>query len=217
MADVPNLTVVEAWASGWALSRGTPAPVGTGYGLHIEVGLPRERSRHILPLVRMDALRELAGTIGTPWTFIKACAHSEVVRSCLPAGWTVQAPNFMMTRSIVSGVVPPACPSGYRASISGPLMKLLAVEIRCGEEIAARGRVALHGRFGVFDQIVTEEAHRRRGLGSLVMSLLSREAARLGAEEGVLVATEDGRKLYTALGWDLQCPLTSTVIEDNNL
>ncbi|MDO3701713.1 GNAT family N-acetyltransferase [Micromonospora sp. C28SCA-DRY-2] len=44
-------------------------------------------------------------------------------------------------------------------------------------------------------------AHRRRGLGSVVMAALHRHAARRGARTGILVATDEGRALYQRLGW----------------
>ena len=48
------------------------------------------------------------------------------------------------------------------------------------------------------------------------MGLLSESAARMGVDKGVLVATEDGLKLYTALGWVVRSPVTSAVIEDGS-
>ncbi|WP_202872169.1 hypothetical protein [Kribbella soli] len=40
---------------------------------------------------------------------------------------------------------------------------------------------------------------------------LSTAAQYAGASTGVLVATEDGRALYTALGWTLGSPMTAAV------
>lgn len=66
---------------------------------------------------------------------------------------------------------------------------------------AAGGLMGVHGTDAIAHHITTEEDHRRRGLGSVVMSLLSREALKLGAETGLLVAVPLGQFLYQRLGW----------------
>lgn len=124
--------------------------------------------------------------------------------------------EFMMTRELAPGRVRVACPDGYCAASVAHNTNVLTVEVKNGNDIAARGQLALDGRVGVFDQVVTDEAHRRRGLGTLVMGLLSESAARMGVDKGVLVATEDGLKLHTALGWVVHSPVASAVIEDGS-
>ena len=84
----------------------------------------------------------------------------------------------------------------------------LSVLDEAGEE-AARGKLVLRGRIAIFDQIETEETHRRRGLGSAVMRALGAEAARRGASRGILVATPAGRALYLSLGWETLSDYTS--------
>lgn len=61
------------------------------------------------------------------------------------------------------------------------------------------------------DQVVTEPAHRRRGLGRTVMAALERAAVERGVVRGVLVATEDGLGLYGSLGWTVDSPVTAAV------
>jgi len=58
----------------------------------------------------------------------------------------------------------------------------------------------------VADQIVTETAHRRRGLGRAMMNSLAAEAVAGGCSSAVLMASEAGRGLYSALGWELLSP-----------
>jgi hypothetical protein len=55
--------------------------------------------------------------------------------------------------------------------------------------------------------------HRRKGLGRAVMSLLGRAKARPSLPE-VLIATEDGRKLYEALGWRTLSPYSTACIPE---
>lgn len=66
---------------------------------------------------------------------------------------------------------------------------------------AAGGLMGVHGTDAVAHHITTEPEHRRRGLGSVVMSLLSRRAIELGATTGLLVAVPLGQYLYRRLGW----------------
>ncbi|WP_433165305.1 GNAT family N-acetyltransferase [Kribbella sp. CA-247076] len=67
--------------------------------------------------------------------------------------------------------------------------------------VAARGMVAVTGDVAVMHDIQTEPAYRRRGLGSVVMGVLSRRAVERGASTGLLMATADGEQLYRRLGW----------------
>ncbi|MFE0674914.1 GNAT family N-acetyltransferase [Streptomyces sp. NPDC058867] len=76
---------------------------------------------------------------------------------------------------------------------------------------AARGQVAVTGPTAVVDQVETDPAHQRRGLGRLVMRRLTDAAARQGATAGVLGATPEGRALYEGVGWRVLAPLTGAV------
>ncbi|WP_433295746.1 GNAT family N-acetyltransferase [Actinoplanes sp. CA-030573] len=66
---------------------------------------------------------------------------------------------------------------------------------------AAHGTMGLSGRDAVADRILTAPGHRRRGLARVVMGALAEAAAAAGAEHGLLIASEEGRHLYAALGW----------------
>jgi GNAT superfamily N-acetyltransferase len=66
----------------------------------------------------------------------------------------------------------------------------------------------------VFDQIVTDEAHRRLGLGTVVMLNLDAVAEQAGATDRLLVATEAGRALYERLGWTVLAPWSTAVLFD---
>ncbi|MGW4897169.1 GNAT family N-acetyltransferase [Kitasatospora sp. NPDC004240] len=66
---------------------------------------------------------------------------------------------------------------------------------------AASGLMGVAGPYAVAHRIRTAPAHRRRGLASVVMAGLVREAAALGAAHGLLIASPEGERLYTSLGW----------------
>lgn len=63
----------------------------------------------------------------------------------------------------------------------------------------------------MYDQIITEPAHQRLGLGRIVMSALG-SARRSAQSRQVLVATAEGRALYLNLGWRDYSPFMSAAI-----
>lgn len=74
-------------------------------------------------------------------------------------------------------------------------------EVRSGDTLAASGRVFVVGETAVFDKIITEPAFQRRGLGSFIMRALAAQAFGHNVQEGLLLASLDGQKLYSHLGW----------------
>lgn len=112
-----------------------------------------------------------------------------------------------MSTNLIGDDVPAI--EGYRVETENlgalTLVKLTTV----AGDLAASGQVAVADAFATFDKIVTAEAHRRRGLGRYVMSILSRLSLDLGVKQGVLVATEEGAALYKALGWSLVSPIAA--------
>ena len=74
-------------------------------------------------------------------------------------------------------------------------------EVRSGETLAASGRVYVVGDTAVFDKIITEPQFQRRGLGSFIMRALAAQAFEHDVTTGLLLASADGQKLYSHLGW----------------
>ncbi|SCB72566.1 hypothetical protein GA0061083_0331 [Pseudarthrobacter enclensis] len=74
-------------------------------------------------------------------------------------------------------------------------------EVRSGEALAASGRVFVVGDTAIFDKIITEPAFQRRGLGSFIMRALAAQAFEHDVQNGLLLASLDGQKLYSHLGW----------------
>ncbi|MEO5320035.1 GNAT family N-acetyltransferase [Arthrobacter sp. CC3] len=77
--------------------------------------------------------------------------------------------------------------------------------VHAGEAVAASGRVFVVGHTAVFDKIVTEPDYQRRGLGSFIMKALAAQAFEHDVENGLLLASLDGQKLYSHLGWTTLC------------
>jgi hypothetical protein len=202
--------IVESWATGWALPRGTPAPVPTAGAFRIDVGLPQPKARHIFPKCSAD-VRCLAETIHDPDVFIKVCAPPEPVQSLLPSHWVFATLGFMMTQRSPRDQET-TLPAAYTLRLTSTPPILIAQVIDSNGLVAAKGRVALVGPFAIYDQIETGEHLRRRGLGSLVMHALRQSARDHGVDHGVLVATADGRELYTVLGWQMHSLFTTAAI-----
>lgn len=202
---------MEIWATGWALSRGTPAPVPTEGAFRIEVGLPQHKARYIFPQCSGD-VRRLAETLYDPEVFIKVCAPPEPVQELLPSHWKIDRIGFMMTHRFSESREIPT-PAGYTLELASTPPVLTAQVTDSSGLIAASGRIALVGSFAIYDQIQTHEQHRRRGLGSVIMNALREATANHRIDQGLLVATPDGRELYAALGWQMHSLYTTAVIK----
>lgn len=192
--------MLDAWVHGWAISRSTAAPVQIPGGYRIDVGLPGHRVRYVLPTY--DA--GLVDGLGEADTWLKICGHV-----ALGSPWQVQPLEYLMTSQLTAAPVTVAASYELQSTRRNCIVEVIVTA--ADGSVAARGKAALTGEAAVFDQIETDPQHRRRGLGRTVMSALSTSAQDAGATTGVLVATEDGRALYTALGWTLHSPMTAAV------
>jgi GNAT superfamily N-acetyltransferase len=215
MTSAPNRTADEllaAWGRGWAASRSTAGPVALGDGAwRIEVGLPGHRRRDLLPAWPPGRLRDWAEGIAAPGRWIKALTDPAELQ--LPAAWHMHATEYLMSTPLSDRAAPALAP-GYRAELArrGAVIecRVLAAE----GQVAGRAQVGLAGRHAVFDQVVTEPGHRRLGLGRHAMALLAAAARTQGADQGLLVATEDGRALYAALGWRVDSPMAAASVAE---
>jgi GNAT superfamily N-acetyltransferase len=204
---VPTAT---AWAKGWTLTRSKASPVSQSYGCKIDLGLPDHLERHLVVDYDAGTLRELISSLQTPGTWLKVCAHPEKVIPLLHENWQVQPPEFLMAMALNDTAA--VKPDGYQLSLS-TCGTVTDAELRDMDgQLAARGRVAHSDGIATFDQIVTEPAHQRKGLGRVIMATLANLSVAQEAKVGVLVATEQGRALYQAMGWMLVSSVTAAVI-----
>ena len=209
-----HLDIFAAWSRGWAITREVPPPVPHADGLRIEVGLPRQARRYVFPRAS-QALHELGETIVQPWVFLKACATGDELRALLPARWEMQDDHFMMTSGDMSFDGSGAVAPGYTLQVEDDAARTRQAHVHVHAEdgsLAASGHLALDERFAIYDRIVTEPAHQRRGLGRAVMHALQALARAHGRHANVLVATTEGRALYESLGWRLHAPWATAVI-----
>ncbi|MFE2757339.1 GNAT family N-acetyltransferase [Actinosynnema sp. NPDC059335] len=206
-ADLTDL--VRRWERGWRACRGWEPPREEREALHL---LPRRPGRHreivALRPDHLPGLRALAGEAAgdrdPTWLTVPTTRPDEVEPVLRDAGLHVKATReWLMTRALATHP-PRTAPSPYRARTTTSGTGLLTVEVWHGhgsDAPAARGQAAVGRGDAVFDRIETAPAHRRRGLGSVVMATLAEGAVDLGARDGVLVASPDGRALYASLGW----------------
>ena len=206
--------VFLAWIRGWALTREVAPPVPHADGFHIAVGLPRQAARYVFPHPS-PALAELGAAITQPWVYLKACATSEQMRALLPPHWRIEDLHYMMTCDARPFPGDGAVPPGYTLQVDDVAARTGSAHVRVlapDGGLAAAGHIALDERLAIYDRIVTEPAHQRRGLGRAVMHALQALARAHGRHAGVLVATPMGRALYESLGWRLHAPWATAVV-----
>ena len=206
--------IFTAWIRGWALTREVAPPIAHADGFRVDVGLPRQAARYVFPHP-CAALRELGGAVTQPWVFLKACATSDELRALLPAHWQMQPDAFMMTCDDAPFPGRRALAQGYtlRVDDGAARTRRAHVEVLAPDgTLAASGHLALDERLAIYDRIVTDPAHQRRGLGRAVMHALQALARAHGRHAGVLVATPMGRTLYESLGWRVHAPWATAVI-----
>ena len=200
--------ILRAWLAARSIARGLPSPVADMGGFRVDTGIDTEVKRWVFP--KMNAgLKELARGISEPRYFLKLCGDADELRSALPLGWTIHAPGYFMRADGIFPERPLA--DGYRIEVrrAGAV-----IEVRVLSDVgalAASGYAAETPEVFIYDRIVTDAAHRRRGLGHAVMATL-RSARRSVANPELLVATQDGKELYTALGWKTISPYSTASI-----
>jgi len=206
---------MEAWLRARSLARGLPQPVPDSGGLRVDSGLPNETRRYLFAHP-VEGLREIAEQIREPRIPLKLCDTPETLRSYLPPRWEISPPNFIMICREAFDRREDArrLPAGYRLELQTD-SDVARAQIRTAtDEIAASGYAARHGDVFIYDRILTAEDHRRKGLGTIIMtSLASACPALIGLQ--ILVATAAGRELYRTLGWIDYGLYTSAVIPED--
>lgn len=202
--------LVRSWVEGWVVSRGAAPPVTEPWGFTVDVGLSGQVTRHVLPDADESLVRKLTETATAPGTWLKVFLPRRTVAPWMAPGWRFDDDGFLMSAPLHPTAA--RVPDGYqvRTWARGGVTRVLVLT-RDGA-FAAHGQVAVPGPgcTAVFDQVETSAAHRRKGLGSLVMRTLGNAAA-TGSSAAVLAATADGQALYEFLGWRTHGPLTSLV------
>jgi ribosomal protein S18 acetylase RimI-like enzyme len=160
-----------------------------------------------------DLLASLDRQVAAPGTWIKIVGCAGDLRGALSGRWTVASTGYLMSAPLTGSADKPPAP--YALQVGRDRDVLVATVVDPAGGTAASGRLAPAGEFGVVDQVETAAAHRRRGLGTVVMRALGDHAARNGMDTGLLVATDDGRRLYQALGWSVRSEIAAAFVPED--
>jgi GNAT superfamily N-acetyltransferase len=205
--------LVIAWSRGWARSRGVPALVNIPGGFRFDVGRPGHRIRYVLHTWDPAYLRAIGQNITTPGTWLKIDGSADDLRAALPPHWHMFESSYLMSAPLATG--PATVPTPYRLGVESGQSRVVTATVRDRSgAVAASGRLAPAGGFGVVDQVETAPEHRRRGLGTAVIQALSDHAARRGVRFGILAATDEGHALYRTLGWSAHTELATAFIPE---
>jgi ribosomal protein S18 acetylase RimI-like enzyme len=193
--------LVERWHRGWIAADGLTSEHRDGY-LVVHV----DRPHRVFEWIATDdaetaAMAGIVAASAEPnWLSVPTHAPRQVVADLEAAGMIVARPDETFMRRALADHPAPRPPAGYVVEVTGG--PVISVRVLADGEVAASGLMAVVGRDAVAHRIETAEAHRRRGLGSVVMGALVGEAVKAGAETGLLFASVEGVHLYRRLGWE---------------
>lgn len=201
--------LIAGWLRARSVARGLPLPVADHGGWRVDTGQPHELQRYVFARAE-ERLRVLANSIDTPRVFLKLCGSEDEMRALLPLRWQIQEPRFVMTGEAFDAQSRPLAP-GYSLQLTRSGVTMAARIVTSGGALAASGYAAEAGGVFIYDQISTEPQHRRRGLAAHLMQAL-RAMRRSEILPQVLVATAEGQKLYSSLGWHTRSPYSTATL-----
>ena len=207
-----SIEVLEKWLKGWSLSRELPLPAGYSTGFKVDVGAEKQKARYVFPEPDENFL-QLAEFINESWVFLKVCASFDDFKHKIPEKWEVQPQGYMMSCfHRMNFPIHIGLPDGYQMK-SESYNSTFVIKIIAGNgEQAAIGRVVIVDDIAVYDRILTEKDHQRKGLATFLMKELEKIALSKEISRNFLVATEQGKFLYESLGWEVYSIYTSIVI-----
>jgi len=202
-------SLIKGWLTARSLARGLPSPVEDHGGWRVDTAEQMEAERYVFAEVN-EGLRQVAQSVVSPLVVLKLCGSGSTMRAAIPSWWRIREDGWFMTFDGEAGD-PAAVPPGYELDVCTDDAVIMARIFTRDGALAASGFAA--GAEGVFayDRIITEEPHRRRGLGSALMKVLASRRYPADARQA-LVATHDGRALYERLGWVGRSPWTTAAI-----
>lgn len=202
--------LIAGWLAARSIARGLPLPVPDKSALRVNTGSADEVRRYVFAGPTPE-IRELAQSITAPHVFIKMGGHADQLLDLVPPRWELQPGGYLMTHA-GSSDAQRALPAGYRMELFTENLTRVARIFAADGGLAASGYAAEYGGVFIFDRILTEDAHQRRGLGRAVMAALGSTQSSDVARR-LLVATGAGRALYSTLGWIVLSPFSTVVIQ----
>lgn len=209
MSNLRDLVV--RWQRGWAVARALPVAEDVGGALRVRCMQPGRDVEYVALVAGEDPasltrLAELvAGEDSVTWLTVPTTDPARAASALLAAGLVVlKDSEQLMTADLRRHPQNmPAAPYRLLTQVDprGDGSVVTATVRHESGEVGARGTMGLAGTDAVADRIETTPAHRRKGLASAVMGALANSAIEAGVEHGILVASEDGQRLYRTLGW----------------
>jgi len=200
--------LLNAWLSARSIARGLPLPVPEYGGLRVETNADVEVARWVF-WETGPGLEELARSIKEPRYFLKLCGAADELQAALPVGWVLHSPSYFMQAS--GEPIRRHLTEGYRIEAEHVGMVSEARVYSKAGALAASGYAVETREVFIYDRIVTDPQHRRKGLGHAIMTTLH-AAKQHPSNPELLVATEDGRALYSTLGWEPISPYSTASI-----
>ncbi|GIM94740.1 GNAT family N-acetyltransferase [Paractinoplanes toevensis] len=201
MTDLRGLVV--RWQRGWGVARRVPLAEDVGGGLRVHC---RQNGREVEYFASDEAdLERLAKLVlqeeAVTWLTVVAADPSRAAATLEAAGLVLlkRAEQLMTVDLRAQPRREPPAP--YRVEIRVEDGVITAEVVDESGAVGASGAMGLAGTDAIADKIGTVPEHRRRGLGSVIMSALAGAAITEGAETGILIASEEGQRLYATLGW----------------
>lgn len=203
--------ILKKWLTAWSLSRELPLPIAFKSGFKVEVGDVKQKERYVFSELNEDFI-ELSNTINEPWIFLKACTSPEEIGNHVSEKWTYQPQGYFMVCSEPMVFPNHHLDTEYEFEFDHYKSTFVVRILTQNNEEVAIGRVVLVDDIAVYDRIITESNHRRKGLATIIIKELEKIAHSKGITKSILVATEDGKQLYESLGWEVHSLYTSIVI-----
>ncbi|GFZ85945.1 GNAT family N-acetyltransferase [Nesterenkonia alkaliphila] len=197
-------SLVQIWVTGWARTHGYE--VRDEGGVHsARLGPDSDEWEYVVFDPEETELRKLAAAVDkSPTRLLTVIAEpdSDIMGAKEVDGLEMisDEEKLMVVDMGTQDVEDPITPETYttsREDFDGWVL----FTVHQGENVAARGRMAVVDDYVILDRIYTSPDYRRQGLGTFVTRALLAIAHEHDVSWGLLVANADGQELYEYLGW----------------
>ena len=203
--------ILKKWLTAWSLSRELPLPIAYKSGFKVEVGDVKQKERYVFAELNEDFI-ELSNIINEPWIFLKTFASPEEIKGRVSEKWTFQPQGYVMVCSEPMVFPNRHLDTEYKFEFYDYNSTFVVKILTQNNEQVAIGHVVLVDDIAVYDRIITDINHRRKGLATTIIKELEKTVLAKGITKNVLVATEEGKQLYQSLGWEVHSLYISIVI-----
>lgn len=199
-------SLVQTWVTGWARTH--------GYEVHHEgavhtarLGPNSDEWEYVVFDPEETELRKVAAAVAkSPERLLTVIAEPDagIMNTQEVNGLKLisDEEKLMVVDMATQDVEDPITPEGYTTSRED-FEGWTLFTVHHGDDVAARGRMAVVDDYSILDRIYTSSDYRRQGLGTFVTRALLAMAHEHDVSEGLLVANAEGQELYEYLGWTL--------------